>query len=280
LRRRAAEKPGKGGPEQTAAFADANEAMLELTLIEGISMKFAWIQAGSFLMGSPDSETDRLDNEIQHKVIISKPFHLGICEVTQKQYMAVMGNNPSEFKRGGGANGERRPVEKVSWREAGEFCLKASELTGRRLRLPSEAEWEYACRAGTVTQFNTGETLSSKQANHVGDFTLEQLKEMNENRDQAAKLFDGKMTSPVGSYPPNAWGLYDMHGNVFEWCADWYGEYGRARQKDPRGPDDGTLRVVRGGSWYTYPEFCRSAYRSSMPPERRYSDFGFRAALD
>ncbi|MDR3077516.1 MAG: formylglycine-generating enzyme family protein, partial [Planctomycetota bacterium] len=186
--------------------------IVEIKLGDLASMKFVQIPAGTFMMGSPESEAGRYGiEEIQHEVTISKPFYLGICEVTQAQYEAVVGNNPSQYK----GNGGTKPVESVSWDDAREFCRKASDLAGKRFRLPTEAEWEYACRAGTATPFSTGETLSPKQASLIDA----------KNRETLA----------AGSFPPNAWGLHDMHGNVWEWCSDWYGAYATGKQTDPQG---------------------------------------------
>jgi formylglycine-generating enzyme required for sulfatase activity len=237
----------------------------EVKLNDLVSMKFVQIPAGTFIMGSPKSEESRLNNEDQHEVTISQPFYLGIHEVTQEQYWAVMDNNPSNFTANGGA----RPVETVSWDDAIEFCRKASALTGKRLRLPTEAEWEYACRAGTATPFNTGETISTDQANYNGDAY-----------GWMAKGGCRRETTEAGSFPPNAWGLYDMHGNVWEWCSDWYGDYAAERQTDPQGAAKGTDRVLRGGNWYFIAEYCRSARRYWLGPASRIDFNGFRVVLD
>jgi formylglycine-generating enzyme required for sulfatase activity len=162
-----------------------------------------------------------------------------------------MGTNPSQFK------GDRRPVEQVSWNEAMEFCRKASELTGRKFRLPTEAEWEYACRAGTTTAYNTGSVLGPNQAN-----------------------YQSVETRVVGSYSPNAWGFYEMHGNVWEWCSDWFGDYPNSSVSDPKGPGNGTYRVLRGGCWINDARLCRSAFRDWDAPGFRSSNVGFRVALD
>jgi formylglycine-generating enzyme required for sulfatase activity len=224
---------------------------IEIALNDEISLAFIEIPSGTFLMGSPASERERDTDEVQHQVTLTKPFYLGICEVTQEQWQAVMGTNPSKFKGG------KRPVENVSWYEGGEFCRKASELTGRKLRLPTEAEWEYACRAGTTTAYNTGDTLPGDQANFAA----------NESKD-------------VGSSSPNSWGLYDMHGNVWEWCSDWYGGYPTSSVTDPQGPENGSFRVVRGGGWNNSATYCRSATRGKNIPGDRNNGDGFRLVMD
>ena len=192
--------------------------VLTLKLTDQVSMKFMRIPAGKFMMGSPDGEKDRQPNEgPQHEVAISKPFYMGIYHVTQEQYEAVMGKNPSNFK------GQQNPVETVSWDEAVEFCKKASEKAGKKVRLPTEAEWEYACRAGSKTRFCFGD-----DDDKLGDFAW-----------YAAN--SGNTTHPVGQKKPNAWGLYDLHGNVWQWCADRYDAkyYGNSPKTDPTGPAEG-----------------------------------------
>ena len=212
-------------------------------------------------MGSPESEAGRRDNEgPQHKVQITKGFWLGKFEVTQQQWKAVMGCNPSRFK------GDNRPVEQVSWQDCQEFIRKLSKNEGGRysFRLPSEAEWEYACRAGTKSAFHFGDNITPDQVNHIGQSP------------------NGKETRSVGSFPSNAWELHDMHGNVWEWCNDWYSEEGfrEVPGKDPRGPRNGSVRVFRGGSWYNQADYCRSAIRYGYLPAERHSILGFRLLLE
>jgi sulfatase modifying factor 1 len=233
-------------------------------VINSIGMKFVWIPPGTFMMGSPKEERERVINEIQHKVTLTKGFYMGVHTVTQEQWTEIMGNNPSGFK-----GEENLPVEVVSWNDCQEFVRKLREMDKKPYRLPTEAEWEYACRAGTTTPFHFGETISADQANYHGDFTYGNGK----------KGAYRKKSTPVGSFSANAFGLYDMHGNVLQWCQDWYGEYPQKDIIDPRGPDTGTHRVVRGGSWHYGPGICRSAYRFKNGPGDRYSNFGFRVSF-
>jgi len=234
------------------------EPAKELTLDLGgaVTMKMVLIPAGKFMMGSPDSEQGRSEEEgPQHKVTISKPFYVGVTEVTQAQYEAVMGTNPSKFK------GATNPVEMVSWNDATEFCKKLSEKTRQAVRLPTEAEWEYACRAGSQTLFSFGDVDSA-----LGDFAWYWGN-------------SGSQSHPVGQKRPNAWGLFDMHGNVWEWCADWYGDYPKGTVTDPQGAASGEYRVLRGGCWYDYPNYCRAAYRSYLTPVNRDKYCGFRVVV-
>ncbi len=236
--------------------------------------------AGTFMMGSisgPGGELGRnntstfIMNETQHQVTISNDFYIAKFPVTQAQYEAVMGNNPSKFK------GDDNPVERVSWFMAKEFCDKLNEVTestrlpGYRFDLPTEAQWEYACRAGTTTALNSGKNITTAE-DKVSCPNFDEVGWYESNS-------DGK-TQPVGLKMPNAWGIYDMHGNVWEWCEDWLANsYDLINLTDPTGPASGSTRVCRGGSWSYSPRFCRSAYRGGDIPERAYYDFGFRIAL-
>lgn len=212
----------------------------------GLGMQFVWIPPGSFVMGSPANEQHREQGEIQHKITLTKGFYMGVHLVTQEQWQAVMGKNPSRFK------GEKGlPVEQVSWEDTQEFIKKLRAKDKKLYRLPSEAEWEYACRAGTKTPFHFGETISTDQGNYFGG-TVYGNGKIGVNR---------KQTTPAGGFPANAWGLHDMHGNVFQWCQDWYGNYPQNELVDPQGPNAGKDRVMRGGSWNYNPQGCRSAYR-------------------
>ncbi len=241
----------------------------------GVSLEMVSIPGGSFVMGSPDNEKQRGDRESpQHKVKIS-PFLIGKTPVTQAQWQAVaalsqinqkLDPDPFHFK---GAN---RPVENVSWNDTIEFCARLSKKTGRKYRLPSEAEWEYACRAGTTTPFHFGETISPEIVNYDGNYTYGSGKKGKYRQE----------TTIVGSFQvANAFGLYDMHGNVWEWCADfWHENYDDAPSDGSVcefGGDD-SLRLLRGGSWDDYPWHCRSAVRDWYRLDVRDDDFGFRVA--
>ncbi len=219
-------------------------------------MEFKLIPAGTFTMG----DASGWDNETPHEVTLTKPFKMGVHEVTQAQYEQVMGVNPSKFK------GADNPVETVSWYDAIAFCRRLSALptekaAGNVYRLPTEAEWEYACRAGTTTKFSFGDDDSEFE--HYGWYY--------EN--------SGNKPHQVGSKQPNAWGLYDMHGSVFEWCQDWYGDYPSGSVTDPSGATSGSDRVLRGGCFYLTAEFCRSADRYGITPSGRYVWYGFRVSL-
>ncbi len=256
--------------------------MDSLVATNSLGMKLAYIPVGEFLMGSPGREEARNENEgPQHRVQISKPFYLGVYQVTQEEYQRVMGQNPSWFCGTGGGKAQaagqdtrRFPVESVSWDEALEFCRRLSAVPGERragrvYRLPTEAEWEYACRAGTTTPFYFDTHLSSTQANFDGNFPYG-------GGDQGPFL--GRTTT-VGSYMPNAFGVYDMHGNVWEWCADWFGrDYAEAPALsiDPQGPPTGSYHIMRGGGWGSHGRNCRAAYRSDFTPAPRFSSYGFR----
>jgi formylglycine-generating enzyme required for sulfatase activity len=238
------------------------------TITNSIGMKLLHIPKGTFTMGSPIEEEGADNDEEQHQVTISKDYCLGVTEVTQGQYEKVMGTNPSHFQKRviRKSDSSMHPVERVSWEDAVEFCKKLSDLpeekkAGRVYRLPTEAEWEYACRAGTKTTFSFGE-----RSNASGDYAWCQ-----ENSDL--------LSHPVGEKKPNAWGLYDMQGNVLEWCSDWYGEYPKVAVSDPAGPREGSSRVVRGGGLYDVAAVCRSAERGRGGPSIRDDFIGFRVAL-
>jgi formylglycine-generating enzyme required for sulfatase activity len=245
---------------------------ITITLPNNVKLDMVWIAPGEFVMGSPDSENGRGSNEgPQTRVRLSKGYWLGKYEVTQAQWQALMGNNPSHFKGG------NLPVEKVSWNDAMEFCKRLTELERRAGRLPegyqytlpTEAQWEYACRAGTTTAFHYGNDLDATMANFEGNYPY----------GAGRKGQYREKTVDVGSFRPNAWGLYDMHGNVWEWCADWFGSYPGGSVTDPRGPNSGSLRVNRGGSWLALALRCRSANRDLWRPSGTGSSLGFRLAL-
>jgi len=233
-------------------------------ITNSIGMKFVYIQPGSFMMGSPESEPKRDDDEKQHKVRLTKGFHMQTTEVTQGQWKAVMGSNPSGFKD----CGNDCPVEQVSWNDVQKFIKKLNKKEkSDKYRLPTEAEWEYAARAGTSTAFSFGKCLSTDQANYDGRYPLKNCPKGEYRR----------KTLPVASFAPNAWGLHDMHGNVWEWCQDWYGEdYPSGAVTDPGGPSTGSVRVLRGGSWRNGAGYCRAAVRYRDTPDVRFRSIGFR----
>jgi len=244
---------------------------------DGVGLEMLLIPAGSFVMGSPESELERTDAEGPQHAVTVPTFFLGKYAITQAQWRAVaalppvnreLEADPSRFK------GENRPVEWVSWLDAVEFCARVAHKTGRKYRLPSEAEWEYACRAGTTTPFHFGETITPELANYDGNSTY---------GDGLAGAYRGE-TTPVGSFGvANEFGLFDMHGNVWEWCADpWHDTYKGA-------PDDGSAwiddendnhsqKLLRGGSWFREPGGCRSAYRIRGNAGNRNGARGFRVA--
>ena len=241
------------------AWADHLGVPVETTC--SIGVKMALVPAGELKMGSPEPDTEAWNDEKpEHVVRITRPFYVGVCPVTQEQFQRVMGENPSWF-----AGGPNRPVEYVSWEDAQEFCRRLSalpeeEAAGSPYQLPTEAEWEFVCRAGTTGKWSFGEDESAF-ADHGwyhGNSSGE--------------------TQPIAQKKPNAWGLYDIHGNVWEWCADWYVEdyYAASPSKDPTGPASGLYRVLRGGSWYFGPADSRSASRGWNSPLGRYNACGFR----
>jgi formylglycine-generating enzyme required for sulfatase activity len=225
------------------------------------------IPASSFTMGSPSTEQDRDPDEgPPTQVTISQGFWMSQNPVTQEEYLSVMGNNPSYF------TGEmKRPVEQVSWNDATNYCGErtlreraAGHLPeGYAYRLPTEAEWEYACRAGSLTRFGYGEDPGYTQLGNYAWYDAN----------------SSSVTHPVGQKQPNAWGLYDVHGNIYEWCGDWYGTYPGGTVTDPQGPASGSYHVMRGGCWYYGARYCRSANRGSSTPDIRHSSIGFRVLL-
>jgi eukaryotic-like serine/threonine-protein kinase len=232
-------------------------------IANGVTMTFVLVPPGKFHMGSPESEVGHEKDEALHTVVLTEPFYLGKYAVTQGQYEAVMKTNPSTLK------GERLPVEQVSWEKAEKCCREFSRVTGQEVVLPTEAQWEYACRSGAKTAFHFGSSLNGDAANCNGDYPY---------GTEEKGAYKGK-TVEVGSYPANAWGLYDMHGNVWQWCSDWYGPYASGSVTDPRGANGGSRRVGRGGSWDYFARGCRSAVRGRDDPSARSSRLGFRVAL-
>lgn len=244
------------------------QAQTPETITNSIGMKLVLIPRGTFTMGSLIEEEGADNDEEQHQVTISKEYYLGVTEVTQGKYKEVMVTNPSHFHKRviRKSDSSMYPVESVTRDEAVEFCKRLSELpeekkAGRVYRLPTEAEWEYACRAGSKTAFSFGASAKS-----LGDFTW--------FRDNS-----NGQTHPVGEKKSNAWGLYDMHGNVCEWCSDGYREYPKGAITDPIGPREGSAGVHRGGSWSMGAANCRSAVRHKFIPTGRASGVGFRVAL-
>lgn len=233
------------------------------TTIQKPIIDLAEIPAGNFIMGSPVGEEGRKSNEIQHKVSLNA-FKLSKFEVTFEQYDLFCEAAGMEKPADEGWGRGKRPVIHVSWEDAKAFA------TWLECRLPTEAEWEYACRAGSTTPFSTGNNLTTAQANFDGNYPY----------GNSPKGEFRASTLPVGSFAPNAWGLYDMHGNVWEWCHDWYDESSSADQKNPKGPDSGTFRVFRGGGWRNYAQLCRSAFRYRYFPDYRHYNIGFRLASD
>ena len=262
----------------------AKQLKIPAVQANSIGMEMVLIPAGEFLMGSPEGEKDSAsDQHPQHPVQITKPFYMAAYTVTQGEYQRVMGSNPSCFSASG-KGGEkvstmdtsRFPVEQVSWEEAVGFCRKLSALpeeqaAGRAYRLPTEAEWEYACRAGSSTPFHFGSVLNGNEANCDGNYPYG-----TETKGQ----YLGRTTA-VGSYRPNAFGLFDMHGNVRQWCQDWYGSdyYANSPTEDPTGPSTASNRVARGGSWDDYAGSCPAAHRGNHLPDSHNPILGFRVAL-
>ena len=235
---------------ETPKGGDEPSAKADVPAANSIGMRFVPIPTGTFTMGDADYRP-------AHKVTLTQPFELGVYEVTQEQYEAVMDTNPSRCK------GPQNPVERVNWDDAVEFCRKLSALPAEKkagyvYRLPTEAEWEYACRAGTTTEYSFGDSESE-----LGDYAW-------------YKENSGDTTHPVGGKKPNAWGLYDMHGNIYEWCQDRYGDHPSGSVTDPTGAASGSSRVLRGGSWFLISDFCRSAARFRRSPVIRSFVLGFR----
>ena len=242
-------------PDVVPGWSGEADGEMTVSLSDGAAMEFVWIEPGTFLMGSPSSESGRYDNEgPQHRVTISKGFWLGKYETTQAQWKSVMGNNPSKYR------GENHPVEQISWDDVQQFIRKLNQAEGEsRYRLPTEAEWEYACRSGTTSRWSFGDDESqlSDYAWYGGNNSPSGTKE-------------------VGRKLPNPWGLYDMHGNVYEWCQDWFGNYSSKNQTDPTGPASGSDRVGRGGNFGNLARNVRSADRDYFSPDYRYSYIGAR----
>lgn len=277
----------------TSESPGAMEADMSEPTINEIEVpeNFVLIKGGTFNMGSPDSEAWRGDDELEHTVAVSD-FYMSIYEVTQEEYQEIMGSNPSTF------SGENLPVENITWFDAIDYCNARSEAEGltpvytidgqnvswnrsaNGYRLPTEAEWEYACRAGTTTPFNTQTSISAEEANYYGHYPYEIEDNYFSQGDLETKPGQYRQTTiAVGNFSPNEWGLYDMHGNVSEWCWDYYGAYNAEPQSDPTGPVSGSLRVNRGGGWNDFAKHLRSAYRSSTPANNSSYNLGLRLVL-
>jgi len=284
--RAAAERQNQAEAERRRkAEEERRRAERPRELRNSLGMEFVLIEPGTFEMGSRSGEAGRDDDETRHTVTLSQPFYLGKYEVTQEQWQAVMGDNPSEFSN----CGRNCPVESVSWEDTQEFIRELNRREGGSMyRLPTEAEWEYAARAGRQTAIYTG-GLTIRGRNNAP--ALDPIAWYGGNSgvsyaggydcsDWDEKQYASSRCGPhpVGGKRPDAWGLYDLLGNVWEWTADWYGEYPRGVVTDPRGPRPGAYRVYRGGSWYDHARDCRAAYRSRNAPGDRGDDLGFRLA--
>jgi formylglycine-generating enzyme required for sulfatase activity len=257
---------------QGLTYADAATAasIQQASASANVSASFVKILAGSFLMGSPSSEAGRYDNEVRHGVTISHDFEMAVTDVTQLQWFLVMGYNPSHFRSKEYCQGDyvskdgvdlcpSNPVEQVSWEDAQAFIAKLNQRNdGYSYRLPTEAEWEYAARAGTQTVYTSGDDVAQLDASawYANN--------------------SGSQTRAVGSKTANAFGLFDMAGDVWQWVQDYYGDYSRSQVTDPTGPTSGSLRVFRGGDWSRVAQFCRPAFRLFAGPGARFSILGFR----
>ncbi len=256
----------------TTNVVDSEDIKEKTVIVNGVDIILVYIPAGEFLMGSPETELGRKEDEgPQHRLKINKDFWMGKYEVTRKQWIAVMGKDRVWFE-----GGDNYPVEWLSWGQAQDFVKKLNEKTGLKFRLPTEAEWEHACRAGTTTPFHYGDSLSSEQANFDGNYPY----------GGAEKGVYREKTCPVGSFQPNAFGLYDMHGNVWEWCEDVYKAdilshpelYTKNNVGNRVYSGEGSFYVIRGGGWLGNGNQLRSASRASYSYAQNY--VGFRLVLD
>ena len=246
---KAAARNAAGGTAGTASRKSGTTKTVSLP--GGETLEMIWCEPGSFMMGSPVAEEGRFDDEPLHQVTLTKGFWLGKYEVTQRQWQSVMGENPSKFKN------PDRPVEGVSWEDCNAFISRLNVVLGGVARFPTEAEWEYACRAGS-----SGAVSGNGQLMEMAWYDAN----------------SGNETHDVGKNLANAWGFYDMHGNVLEWCYDWFGKLDTLSHIDPKGPPTGSFRVLRGGCWFFYARDCRSAYRLKRDPVLRNAIYGFRLA--
>ncbi len=253
-------------PVCACAWGDDRFGLWMDVVIGGPVQRFRWIEPGEFVMGSPEGEVGRLDREgPQHVVRVTEGFWLAETACSQGVWESVMGSNPSQFK-----DDPQNPVETVSWDDVQGFLREVEKrVPGVKAALPTEAEWEYACRAGGKTAFSWGDGIDPSRANYDGTSSY---------ADGPTGEYRAK-TVPVKSFEPNAWGLYQMHGNVDEWCSDGRREYDGALQVDPRGPTGDAPRAVRGGSWRDRPHGLRAAYRSDWHRDWRFGGLGFRFSL-
>jgi formylglycine-generating enzyme required for sulfatase activity len=235
--------------------------LLDKTLFASLDFSFVNIPTGTFIMGSPEFELGRNNDETQHEVTITKGFYMQTALVTQRQWKALMGSNPSRFSE----ESYDRPVDNVSWYDCQQFIKRLNSMKEDTYRLPTEAEWEYACRAGSSDQCTEGEIIELF-CGHDHNLDVVGWYCGNSNR----------MPHPVAQKNPNSWELYDVHGNLMEWCQDWYGEYDAIPQKDTTGPVTGPGRVIRGGSWFSCAKNCRSASRFHWSPNSKSDFIGFR----
>ena len=242
------------------AAAGQKEAPKAKAITNSIGMKMVWIEPGRFMMGSgPDEKGSEEDESPQHKVTLTKGFYIGATEVTQQQWEKLMGPGRWVGNRNI-ARGEKLPAIMMTWAEANSFCRKLGEKEGRRYRLPTEAEWEYACRAETTTWFYWGNEFDERYA------------WSNRNSERSMHEVGGKL--------PNAWGLFDMGGNVWEWCSDWHEPHSADELTDPNGPPEGEKKVIRSGSYSNHPYDCRSAERGCVTPEARGGSIGLRIVME
>jgi len=247
------------------------EQTAEKTFINSIGMEYVLIPKGASLMGTPKGQPGKGKDELQHKVILEKPFYMQVTEVTVKQWRAIMGKRFFGKKKGG----DEMPVVKVSWQDTASFIKKLNELNEGTYRLPTEAEWEYACRAGSETAYSWGNDIDCSKASYSNN-TLKSDKCVSYAKGRGIK---SDQPAPVKSYAPNAFGLYDMNGNVWEWCQDWYAPYDGGKEMNPTGPElgsDKVDKVRRGGSWYGVGQSCRCGNRNFSHFANRYQTTGFR----
>ncbi|MEF8718673.1 MAG: formylglycine-generating enzyme family protein [Candidatus Accumulibacter necessarius] len=261
-------QPGSAGPFPVpcaGGFVEDSFGVSVVLNVGSVHQVFRWIAPGRFRMGSTADEVERGNAEVPHEVTLSQGYWIADTACTQAFWLAVWPVNPSHFQENG-----RNPVENVAWHDAQRFIAELNRrLPGLYARLPTEAEWEYACRAGTTTPFSFGRQITPEQVNYHGDYPCF----------GGEKGLYRQRTAPVGTLPPNPWGLYEMHGNVWEWCADWYAEYPPEPQVDPSGPAFGRMRVLRGGTWSDPARYARSATRSRIEPAYRPRSTGFRIVL-